>query len=169
MSDTQNAAETASVEPPEGADQQGEQHAKTFDADYVEKLRKENAKYRTEAKVNADAAARLAEIEAANKTAEERAAERLAAAEKAAADAEARALRREVAIEHRLDPRDAALLDNLTDEDTMRALAARLAPSEETGPRQPKPDANQGRSGAAGPKSTADSFADFFRKSLPER
>ena len=121
------------------------------------------------AKENKTAAEELAAIKAANLTAEERANERLAAAEKAAADAEARALRREIAIEHRLGKDDAALLDNLTDEDTMRALAARLAPSEETGPRQPKPDANQGRSGAAGPKSTAESFSDFFRKSLPER
>jgi hypothetical protein len=36
-------------------------------------------------------------------------------------------------------------------------------------PRTPRPDANQGRSGAAGPKSTADSFADFFRNNLSER
>lgn len=53
----------ATDEPP--ADE-GKQ--KTFDADYVDKLRKENAKYRTLAKDNAAAAARLAEIEEANKT-----------------------------------------------------------------------------------------------------
>jgi hypothetical protein len=35
--------------------------------------------------------------------------------------------------------------------------------------RSPRPDANQGRSGAGGPKSTADSFAEFFRNNLPER
>ena len=106
--------------PPEG-------EPKTYDAEYVEKLRKENAKYRTEAKANAGAAQRLAEIEEAQKTAEQKAAERLAKAEKAAADAEARALRREVALEHKLGKDDAALLDSITDEDAMRALAARLA------------------------------------------
>jgi len=51
---------------------------KTFDADYVDKLRREAAKYRTDAKANAAAAARLAEIEEANKTAEQKQAEALA-------------------------------------------------------------------------------------------
>ncbi|MFI5833206.1 hypothetical protein ACIA5A_05965 [Micromonospora sp. NPDC051300] len=107
-------------QPPEG-------EPKTFDADYVEKLRKENAKYRTEAKVNADAARRLAEIEEANKSEAERSAERLAKAEQTAREAEARAVRREVALEHTLTKDDAALLDAITDEDAMRRLAERLA------------------------------------------
>lgn len=51
---------------------------KTFDASYVAKLRQEAAKYRTEARENSQAAARLAEIEEASKTAEQKAAERLA-------------------------------------------------------------------------------------------
>ena len=55
--------------------------------------------------------------------------ERVAEAERRAAEAEARALRREVALEHKLSKDDAALLDNLTDEATMQALAARLAAS----------------------------------------
>ncbi|MCB0916872.1 MAG: hypothetical protein KDC23_14435, partial [Actinobacteria bacterium] len=46
-------------EPQEGAD--GER--KTFDAEYVAKLRKEAAAARVEAKANADAAKRLAEID----------------------------------------------------------------------------------------------------------
>lgn len=53
----------------------------TFDADYVKKLRAENAKYRTEAKANADAAKRLAELEDAKKSDEQRNAERIAALE----------------------------------------------------------------------------------------
>jgi molecular chaperone GrpE (heat shock protein) len=36
-------------------------------------------------------------------------------------------------------------------------------------PRAPRPDANQGRPGAGGPKSTSDSFAEFFRNNLSER
>ena len=72
-------------------------------------------------------AARLAEIEDAQKTAEQKSAEREAAAEKRAADAEARAIRREVALDFKLSKDDAALLDTVGDEDAMRALAKRLA------------------------------------------
>jgi len=82
-------------EPTEGQPQEGE--PKTFDAEYVDKLRKESAKYRTEAKANADAAARLATIEEANKTAEQKAAERLREAEDKAASLEFRATVAEVA------------------------------------------------------------------------
>ena len=128
--------------PPEG-------EPKTFDAEYVEKLRKEAAKYRTEAKANAGAAQRLAEIEEASKTEAEKAAERLAKAEQTAKDAEALVLRREVALEHKLGKDDAALLDSVTDEDAMRALAARLAggkqqrnhvPREGSNPKPPATD-----------------------------
>jgi hypothetical protein len=88
----------------------------------------------------------------------------------AAHDAEAKVLRRELALEHKLTKEDAALLDTITDEDAMRALAVRLKPAdEEPGSRPPRPDATQGRSGSAGPKTAADSFADFFRNNLPER
>lgn len=72
----------APITLPEGAE------PKTFDAEYVAKLRAENAKHRTEAKANADAAKRLAEIEEAAKSNEQKLAERLTAAEKRAADAE---------------------------------------------------------------------------------
>lgn len=61
--------------PPEG--QQETQEQKTFDADYVEKLRKENAKYRTEAK---SAATELEKVRQAS----------MSEAEKAVAEAEAR-------------------------------------------------------------------------------
>ena len=81
MSETTTAPEA--VEDAAGTEQQPE--AKTFDADYVEKLRKEAARYRTEAKANADAAKKLADIEEAQKTAEQKAAERLAEAERKAA------------------------------------------------------------------------------------
>lgn len=79
------------------------------------------------AKENAAAATRLAEIEEAQKSEAERAAERLVAAETKATEAEAKALRREIALEHGLTTEDAALLDTITDEDAMRALAGRLA------------------------------------------
>lgn len=145
--------------PPEGGEQQ---QPETFDADYVAKLRKENAKYRTEAKANADAAKRLSEIEDAQKTAEQRAAEREAAAEKRIADAEARAERRDVAIEHGLSTEDAALLDDLTDPDAMRRLAGRLAAAAkaEASPRNPRPNPAQreGDSPAGDEDATARAF-----------
>ncbi len=84
-------ADAAPTTPQEGAE------TKTFDADYVANLRKEAAKYRTEAKVNADAAKRLAEIEEASKTNEQKLADRLAAAEAKAQEAELKAMRAEVA------------------------------------------------------------------------
>ena len=49
----------------------------TFDADYVAKLRAESAKYRTQAKANAEAAKRLAEIEESTKTEAQKQAEQL--------------------------------------------------------------------------------------------
>lgn len=49
----------------------------TFDADYVAKIRAEAARYRTEAKANAEAAKRLAEIEESNKTEAQKQAEQL--------------------------------------------------------------------------------------------
>jgi len=147
----------ATEQPQEG----GQEQPETFDADYVAKLRKEAAKYRNEAKANAEAAKRLAEYEDAQKSAEERAAEREAAAEKRIAEAEARAARRDIAIEHRLSPEDAALLDDLTDEDAMQRLAARLAAN--GGPRSPRPDPNQGRAGD-GVLSAEDHFVAFANK-----
>ena len=167
MSDsTPTPADVAPSTEPAQAQENTTESPKVEEIDWKAKARE----WERRAKENKTAADELAAIREASKSAEEKAAERLAAAEKAAAEAEAKALRREIALEHRLGKDDAALLDSLTDEDAIRSLAARLAPSDEpSGPRQPKPDANQGRSGAAGPKSTADSFADFFKKSLPER
>ena len=86
-------APEAQVEAPAAPDAE----PKTFDADYVAKLRQEAAKYRTEAKANAEAARRLTEIEEAQKTEAEKLAERLADAEAKAREAELRALRSDVA------------------------------------------------------------------------
>jgi hypothetical protein len=61
--------ETEAVEP------------KTFDAEYVRKLRDESAKYRTQAKENSGAATRLAEIEEAAKSDAQKLTDRATAAE----------------------------------------------------------------------------------------
>ncbi|MGI5493827.1 hypothetical protein [Microtetraspora malaysiensis] len=91
-----------------------------------DRLARERAKFADYGDLKAKAA-KLDEIEEANKTEAQKTAERLAQAEQAAATAEARALRREVALEHKLGKDDAALLDAITDEDAMRRLAERLA------------------------------------------
>jgi len=58
------------------------EETETFDADYVKKLRDEAAKYRIQAKENADAAAKLVEIEESQKTEAQKLADKLAALEK---------------------------------------------------------------------------------------
>lgn len=59
--------------------------------------------------------------------------------------------------------------DGQPDEKAIKAFVDGLPIRDDGKPRAPKPDANQGRSGGSGPKSTADSFAEFFRNNLPER
>lgn len=103
-------AGTAEVEPTE---------PKTFDAEYVDKLRKEAAKYRTEAKTNADAAKRLAEIEESQKSEAQKAADKIAALEREASEARSEALRARVSTETGV-PVDLLHGD---DEDAIRAAA----------------------------------------------
>ena len=83
----------------------------------------------------------------------EKTTERIAEIEARATQAEARALRREVALEHSLTKEDAALLDGISDEAAVRALAERLAqpkqhgnsaPLEGTTPKQ-SPGSDEGR------------------------
>lgn len=93
-------------------------------------------------------ARRLDEIEESNKSEAEKASERLAAAEAEAAEAKAKNLRLGVALEHNLSTDDIALLEGITDEGIMRALAARLAPT--PGVRVPAPNPGQGSSPSAG-------------------
>lgn len=153
MSDEQiSNTETAEGQPQEG-------DAKTFDAEYVDKLRKEAAKYRTEAKAGADARARLAEIEEANKTAEQKAAEKLADIERRATELAAKEARADIAAETGIP---ANILAGPTDStpEAIKAFADLLSDfTEKSGkPRSPKPDPNQGRSGS-GSASTAEQFA----------
>lgn len=113
---------------------------------------------------------RLDELEAAQKTAEEKAADREKAAIARAEQAEARALRREVALDPAgdgslpsLSTADAALLDDLTDEDAMRRLASRLAnaAAAEQQPRTPKPNPAQ-RKGESKPDDADATARAFF-------
>lgn len=107
----------------------------------------EARKWEQRAKENRSAADELATIRDAQKSESEKAAERLAAAERAAQEAEAKVLRRDIALEFKLSKDDAALLDAITDENTLRQLAPRLAQQSEGS--RPRPDPNQGRSDSA--------------------
>lgn len=114
---------------------------------------------------------RLDDIEAASLSDLEKAQREASEAKEAAAKATADALRLRVAAKFGISDEDADLFLTGSDEDTLMRQAERLAArnAEAGAPRAPKPDANQGRSGSNGPKSTADSFADFFRNNLAER
>jgi len=141
MSDQPNTPEPvegdAAQTPPEGGE------AKTFDETYVKKLRDEAAKYRTEAKANAEAAARLKEFEDRDKTEAEKAAGRLTAAEQRAAEAESRALRLDVAFEKGLTPAQAKRLVGTSRED-LEADADEILRDFPVKPARPSGDIAQG-------------------------
>lgn len=131
------------------------------------RLREELAKARkweARAKENKAAADRLAEFERQQMSEAERTEARIRDAEKRAAELEAANDRKDVAIEYRLSSDDAALLDDLTDPEAMRRLAARLqaASEAEASPRSPRPDKNQGRDGDA-VVNPEDAFVAFTR------
>lgn len=154
MSEEQ-AVESGTERPQEGS----EPESKVFDAEYVEKLRKEAAKYRTEAKANADAAKRLAEIEEANKSEAERLSERLAEAEKAAEQARAEALRFRIASKFSISDEDADLFLTATDEDTLTRQAERLTARESDRKKNGNTAPLQGRRPSQPALSTAQQFA----------
>ena len=77
-------SETPTADAQEAAQPDAEQQ--TFTADYVAKLRAENANYRTKAKENAKAADELAALRDANKSEAEKLAESLAKAQQEAQD-----------------------------------------------------------------------------------
>lgn len=124
MSEAATEAPQEQQAPQEGEPQQ---EAKTFDAEYVANLRKEAAKYRTEAKANAEAAKKLAEIEDAKRTEAEKVAARIKQLETEAESARRDALRFKIASKFKVDDEDAELFLTGTDEDTLTRQAERLA------------------------------------------
>jgi hypothetical protein len=149
----QTTEQQPAEKPQEGGEQQQQpketeqQQAKTFDADYVDKLRKEAAKYRNEAKTNADAAKRLAEIEDAQKSESEKAAERIRTLEAEVQNTRREALRFKIAAQFSIDDEDAELFLTGSDEETLTKQAERLQKrNEDAGkPRSPRPDPTQGK------------------------
>lgn len=138
MSDPQldPAAPEVSPEDPQAPE------AKTFDAEYVDKLRKESAKYRTEAKANADAAKRLAELEQSQKSEAEKQAERIAALESQIESATIQSVRSRMAAKYQMDPEDADMFLTGTTEETVEAQAKRfserVSANKKNGPHVPK-------------------------------
>lgn len=164
--------EAATTEQPQAEEQPketpsdeplGEGGKKALDA---ERIARRNAEQELAA-----ARAELDKINRANETALEKAQREANEAKEAAATAAADALRLRVAAKHGISDEDADLFLTGTDEDTLNRQAERLSHrnAEASSPRAPRPDANQGRSGGGGPKSTADSFAEYFTQHLPGR
>lgn len=131
----------------------------TFDAAYVEKLRKEAAKYRMDAKANAEAAKRLADIEEANKTAEQKQAEKLAQLQAENAQLQADMIRAQVAASKGV-PAD--LLTGTTEEELNAAADRLLAFRGETAT-PPAPDFGAGDRGDAPSKPKQLTRADMAR------
>lgn len=162
---TENTEQQAAETPPEGTEQQVTDETKTFDADYVAKLRQEAAKYRNEAKANAEAAKRLADYEDAQKSEAQKAAERIANLEQQAAAAQRDALRFKVASKHGISDEDADLFLTGSDEETLTRQAERLAAHVDERKKQGNHVRSEGKSGGA-KASTADQFAEFFTQKL---
>lgn len=165
MSDDTTTTQDAPKPTPPAEPAQAQPEAKA-ETDWKAEARK----WEQRARENKGAADKLAEIEESSKSEAQKLAERAEAAEKALAETTATALRNEIALTKGLTPSQAKRLVGSTREeleadadDLLRDLSAAA------GPRAPKPDANQGRSGAGGPKSTADSFAEYFNTHLPGR
>lgn len=148
---------------PTAAETLGEGGKKALDAERTARKAAE--------KSAADLQAQIDKINRANESAVEKAQREATEAKDDAAKARAEAVKLRVAVKHGISDEDAELFLTGTDEESLNRQAERLAArnAEGSSPRAPKPDANQGRSGQGGPKSTADSFAKFFTDNLPGR
>lgn len=119
----------------------------------------ESRKWEARAKENKTAAEKLAELEQSQMSEQEKAEARVKAAEQRAAELEAQNARAGVALEYGLSAGDVTLLDGVSEVETMRKIAARLA--EQNGkPRAPRPHPAQ-REGDAIPDD-ADAIARAF-------
>lgn len=168
------ASETTGTTP----EAPGTDATQTFDAKYVATLRAEAAKFRIEAKANADAAKKLAEIEDANKSEVQRFADAKAAAEADAATARADALRWRIAAKHGIGDDEAELFLTGSDEATLTRQAEVLASMRSktvtpttpgttpTPAPAPRADLSQGARGGSTANDPASQFATFLNGQL---
>jgi hypothetical protein len=155
---TESTEQQAQGEQPQGdpaSEPLGEGGKKALDAE-------RNARKAAE-KAAADLKAQLDQINQANESAVEKAQREAKEAQEAAAKATADALRFRVAAKHGLSDEDADLFLTGTDAETLERQAAALVART---PSSPKPDPSQGAKGSQGARSTADSFAEFFRNNI---
>lgn len=151
----------------ESAPTEGEQ-AETVDlAAEVEKWKSLSRKNEEQAKANAEAAMKLAEIEDRNKSEVDKLAEKVSAEAQRASNAEAELVRLRAAVKHGLDEEDLEILNTSGTPEEVDARAARLAKirAASGAPRKPQPDRLQGRE-SPGITTTAEQFAAAFRDRL---
>jgi hypothetical protein len=163
MSDTVPSVEP--VEPQEGENQHDTDSLPDWAREKLTKANNEAAKYRTQAKANADAAKRLAEIEDANKTESQRLSEALAQAETDRDSARSEALRLSIATTYGIDKADLVLLTG-TDEETLTAQAERLTARESDRKKRGNHVPREGTNPSGTTSSTADLFAAAIEQHL---
>lgn len=140
----EGSSQPAPAAPATPSPQGGE--PQTFDAEYVAGLRRENAKYRVEAKANADKAARLDEIEASKKSELEKLTEDRDTHRRRADAAELNAARNAVALEKGLTISQAKRLVGSTREELAADADELLADLEAGRTKSPKPNQAQAHS-----------------------
>lgn len=127
--------------PPEGA---GQPDSEVFDKAYVEKLRRENASYRTKAQENADAAKRLKEIEDRDLSELQKAQRDREEALTRLQEIEREAVRNRVALAKGLPAEIAATLNGSNEEELAAHADRLLAWRSNQTPPTPRPDPGQG-------------------------
>lgn len=115
----QQAAQTEAIDEQDSTDAPDVEDGKTYSAEYVKKLRAENAKGRI-------AARKLAEVEEQSKSELQKAIERAEAAEKSLTSTQVETLRLKVATKHGIAGDNLDLLHG-SDEESLEANAAKLA------------------------------------------
>lgn len=118
--------DTTDSPEPAAAENNGNGDPETFDREYVQKLRQESARYRTEAKEAETLRKRVKEIEDAEKSDLERTQTRAETAEHERDQAQVELLRLRVAAKHSI-PEDLIDLVSGTTEDEINDRAERLA------------------------------------------
>lgn len=133
---------------------------KTYDAAYVEKLRKEAARYRTEAKTGEEARLRLKEIEDRDLSELEKARRDAEQATSRLAEYEKTTVRQRVALEKGLPASLVGRLQGAT-EDEISADADALLALIKT-PTSPRPDPSQGARTASAEDMAAAEYEKFY-------
>lgn len=163
MTDT---ATTGTEGEPQGSEGTGEQNTPTIEdlQAEIESLKGHSRKWEDRAKANKEAADKLTEIEREKMTDAQRAEaerseieQRATSAEERATNAEAALARLQIVHEFELTQDDTSALEGITDPDTLRKIAERLAGRSTTQP--PKPNPAQGTRTGAGATTNGERFA----------